>query len=157
MIRCWQVTPKEQFDCCARLAELAFNSFNARRDKQWKITVSSWGLLLLTPQFLFTKIHLNPNWFVCVGLGVLVVTIHGLFVRGIWIKNTYDERTFYYFRNAGVEILSGHAYKTPGLPKPLTLRESWGFLRHGSSQFQISTTALLCALCITIILTAKPD
>jgi hypothetical protein len=148
------MTPKEQFDCCAREAELAFNSFSARRDKQWKITVALWGLLLLTPEFLFTKIHVHPNWFVCVGLGALVVLIHGLFVRGIWIKNAYDEETSTYFRTAGVEILSGREYEAVGLPKPLTFRESWGFLRHGSSQFQIGTTALLCALCTMIIITA---
>jgi hypothetical protein len=90
-----------------------------------------------------------------VGLGALVVAVHGLFVRGIWIKNAYDEKTFTYFRAAGVEILSGHEYDAAGLPRPLTFRESWGFLRHGSSQFQISTTALLCAPCIIIIITVK--
>src|ERR1700732_4543253 len=105
------MTPKEQFDCCARQAELAFNSFNARRDKQWKITVALWGLLLLTPEFLFKKIEVHPNWVVCVGLGALVVIIHGLFVRGIWIKNAYDEETSTYFRTAGVEILSGREYE----------------------------------------------
>jgi hypothetical protein len=150
------VTPKEQFDCCARLAELAFNSFNARRDKQWKITVALWGLLLLTPGFLFTKIHIHPNWRVCVTLGALVAVIHGLFVRGIWIKNDYDLKTFTNFRTAGAEILAGREYKAVELPKTLTFGESLGFLRDGSSQFQIATTALLCFVCIIFIITVKP-
>jgi hypothetical protein len=151
------MTPKEQFDCCARQAELAFKSFNARRDKQWKITVALWGLLLLTPEFLLTKMHVKPDWSLCVGVGALVVVIHGLFVRGIWKKNEYDENTFTHFRVAGIKILSGSPYEASGLPRTLTFWESWGFLLHGSSQFQIVTTSLLCALCIVVLVTVRPS
>jgi hypothetical protein len=53
---------KELFDCSAKLAELPFNSFNARRERQWKVTLGLRGLILLATKFVVAghpakKIH----------------------------------------------------------------------------------------------------
>ena len=150
------VTPKEQFDCCAKQAELAFNSRNARRDHEFKITLGLWGLLLLTVQFLVTKLDGRPNLFVCVGLAAVVVVIHAAFVCGIWLKSGYDEKVFFHFRRKGAEIIAGHPYDPSGLPEPLMIREFWGVVQDGSSLFQIGTTLLLTALCVGVVLWGKP-
>jgi hypothetical protein len=50
----------------------------------------------ITGQYFYFNLFFKRDWLVCVGLGALVVAVHGLFVRGIWIKNAYDEKTFTY-------------------------------------------------------------
>ena len=147
---------KEQFDCCAKQAELAFNSRNARREHEFKITLGLWGLLLLTVQFLLTRLHERPRLFVCVGLAALVVGIHAAFVCGTWLKSAYDERVFLHFRRKGAEIIAGQTYDPAGLPEPLMIREFWGVVRDGSSLFQMGTTMLLSALCVVVLLWGKP-
>ena len=50
----------------AKQAELAFNSFNARREHQFKITLGLWALLILTTQFVLVKLHNRPSLLLCV-------------------------------------------------------------------------------------------
>lgn len=150
------MTQKEKFDCCAKQAELAFNSFNARREHQFKITLGLWALLLLTTQFLLTKPQIHPNIYVCVAIAVLIVGIHTSFVCGIWLKKVYDEQTFFYFRRKCAELVAGRMYDSvDDLPQHLTFRSSLRTVQDGSSLFQIATTTLLTAACAVTILTVQ--
>ena len=146
------MTQKDKFDCCAKQAELAFNSFNARRDHQFKITLGLWALLLLTTQFVLTRPQIRPNIYVCVAIAVLVVVIHISFVCGIWLKKIYDEQIFFYFRRKCAELVAGGSYDSADLPQHLTFRASWRTVQDGSSLFQIATTTLLTAACAVTIL-----
>jgi hypothetical protein len=150
------MTRKEQFDCCAKQAELAFNSLNARREHQFKITMGLWALLLLTSQFLLIKEQIRPNTLVCVGIAALVVGIHTSFVFGIWLKKIYDEQVFFHFRRKCAELIAGSSYDPTNLPQRLPFRAWWRILQDGSSLFQIATTILLSAVCVIAVLQHRP-
>ena len=146
------LTRKDHFDCCAKQAELAFNSFNARREHQFKITLGLWALLLLTTQFVLVKLHNRPSLLLCVLIAALVVVIHASFVCGIWLKSHFDEEVFYHFRREGIKLLAGDAYDPSGFPRRLKFRECWKEMRGaGSSLFQIATTILLSSACVAAV------
>jgi hypothetical protein len=142
------VKEKEQFDCCAKQAELAFNSFNARRQSQWKITLGLWALMLLATKFVLAEYHGSRQLHAGLGLAALVVVLHAGFVSGVWVKNHYDEQTYYYFRNRGSEIAVGHIPDAKALPTKFRFYQSWRFITDGSSLFQVSTTVILSVLCV---------
>jgi hypothetical protein len=141
--------PKDQYDCCAKLAELAFRSFDARRENQWKLSVGLWALILLTTKFLFRSGH--PSLYLCVGTALLVVALHASFVCGVWTKNAYDEKVHYYFRRKCAEILDGHPFDATDPPEAIEIQAFWRAIFNGSSLFQITTTVLLSAICVVAI------
>jgi hypothetical protein len=146
------MTRKDQLDCCAKQAELAFNSFNARREHQFKITLGLWALLILTTQFVLVKLHNRPSLLLCVGIAATIVVTHTLFVCGIWLKSHFDDEAFYYFRREGAKLLAGGDYDPSGFPQRLKFRECWKEMRGaGSSLFQIATTILLSAACVAAV------
>ena len=145
---------KEQYDCCAKQAELAFNSFNARREHQWKVTLGLWALLLLCTQFVIMRLP-NPKICIVVPSALVIIIIHAAFVVGVWRKSAYDQKIFMFFRRKAAEILSGAKYDDSLLPTPLKFRDSLSFVRDGSSQFQITVTIILCIVCAIVVLTVK--
>lgn len=154
--QCNAMPLKDQLDCCAKQAELAFNSFKARREHQYKITLALWTLLVLTTKFDFDTLHIRPrliSLLVCAGI---VVVIHTSFVCGIWLKSYFDEQAFDHFRLEGAKLLAGEVYDSSGFPGLLKFRKCWTQIRKsGSSWFQILTTILLCAACVFAIHSAK--
>jgi hypothetical protein len=134
------------FEHCAKVADLAFSSFNARREHQWRISLGLWTLILVTTRFFTEKqfVSLGPP----AGITVFVVLFHALFVCGVWRKSAYDERTHYYFREKCIAILGGRQFDDTCPPLPISMRGSWGFIRDGSSLFQIGTTLALSTICV---------
>jgi hypothetical protein len=149
------VEDKIQFDCFAKQAELAFNSFNARRGNQWKITLGLWALILLATKFVLAEYHGTLH--VGLGLAALVMIVHAGFLGGVWIKNNYDEETYYYFRNRGSEIAVGDKPKnTAPLPTKKAHYHAWLFITDGSSLFQFITTVILSVICVIALNANQP-
>lgn len=147
-----EISGKDLFDCCTKQAELAFNSFNARREHQFRITLSLWALLMLATQFaIVQKVH--PRLSYCLAISALVLVMHTSFVVGIWLKSNFDEKVFYHYQMRGEGVLTGKPYDRYGFPKHLRLRDGWKIVKSShSSMFQIATTVLLLAACSVAVL-----
>lgn len=148
MLRCNIMTPKELHDGLAQHAELAFNSFNARRENEWKISVSLWGLIVVTTNALLkTPVRLRYS----LPIAALIVLMHASFITGVWLKNSYDEEVSYYLRQKCTEVLTGEAISLEHMPGRRTWRKISQMRTSGSSLFQLGATVLLTVICALIL------
>jgi hypothetical protein len=136
---------------CLKLADQGFNSFNARRENEWKVGLSMWTLIIVTTRYVLLdpqvkKAHAVVG--VCAGF---VVLLHAGFVYGVWTKNHFDEHVFRYFSGRAADMVLGRktSLSVPAVkPKSFyDVSQLFGFVKDGSSLFQILTTLILCVVC----------
>ena len=126
-------------DACMKQAQYAFTRFDTRRQYEWKFTIGVWTLLALGIRALMDKAPRPPQW-----AAVLVVALHCIWLRGIWVANDNDKRVAAYFRDQAESLLiDSHYVITTHSPSPhvWTERAWWtGFLTDWSDMSQLATT-----------------
>jgi len=144
-----------EFDSCTKLAQIAFDSFNARRENEWKVGLAIWGLIILTAKYVLSdpkagKIHA----LVAICAGMLAI-LHAAFVYGVWTKNDFDESVFRYFSARAADMVLGRVKSLAMPPLEPTLFpdlcQIGAFVKDGSSIFQIAITSILCIVCGLIV------
>ena len=147
---------KDKHDCFAKQAELAFNSFNARRENQWKISVGLWAMILLSTQFLFRLAPIGNIW-PCLLVSIVIILLHGAFLVGVWRQNAFDSDVARFARDMCAELAYGSGFEQPRrLPRRVTIVGSWRWIQSGSSNFQFATTVVLLAVSVIVLNTMHP-
>lgn len=75
------MSANEVYGALMKQADFAFNSFNTRRDYEWKISLGLWGLIALSTQFAFSN-FLPVRWWMLILIALGVVFLHGLWLHG---------------------------------------------------------------------------
>ncbi len=121
------------------LYEKQLDSFNRRREYEWKITLIFWTGAIGSTGFLVNKLNLEHScmeqWYIfniMMGVFVLWVLFVFLWLSGIWVANEKDKRwAKFYRKQIEAEInMEESSIKEPEKPY------RWDFIGDWSMQFQ---------------------
>lgn len=144
------MTPYEKYNAFMKQAELAFNSFNTRRDYEWKIAFGFWGLIALATQFLYCKPIELPLWALA-SAALAISVLHGWWLHGVWKAHKDDKSIVDCFRRSAVNLLAERETGTIEIPPKREEVRLVQFLGDWAMRFQLITTVLLGAASVFIL------
>ncbi len=135
------MSPKEQFDCCIRLAEMSMQRHNNRQGYEWKVSLSLWAAILLSTSVL--KAAPLALW-----VPFVIPALYAMFwLRGLWASNEYDKLRHTYYRKQAELLLQDPNHCVTQYKGDLTWRRKhFGFLADWAMQFHFLATLCLCLL-----------
>lgn len=136
------MTPKEKFDACAKLADLAAERHNSRRDYEWKVSLGLWGALLASATIIHTSL---PLWSPFALTACYVVS----WLIPLWRSNANDKSRFDHFFSQGVKLLTSGVHVIEIEPPR---RKGWalirGYFKDWSMWFQTLVTWVIAMLMV---------
>lgn len=139
-----QLSTRERYDGCLRLADHWYNRFQSRRQFEWKVAFGLWTLLLAGIRFLREQNNLLPkSFFIAVGLAYSF-----LWLRGLWVANESDKQMANHFATQAQQILREPDYRLPPqIAVPQLTHREWllGFATSWGTLGQFMTTIGLLA------------
>ncbi len=136
------MTPKEQFDACVKLAELAAERHSSRRGYEWKVSLGLWATLLASA----TVIKACLPWWSPFALTVFYVVA---WLIPIWTANNNDKRRFDHFFSEAAKILTAgvHGIGTDPPPAKGSALDR-GYFKDWSMWFHTLVTFVLAMLVV---------
>ena len=129
------------FDKCMKQAEYFAGRWDARRNHEWKMTISLWTLLAAAIGFLSSKGRLEL-WMIFIPIG-----LHALWLHGVWIANDFDKRLGRYYQNQAQKLLFDPSRKLEPVPvEPSFVARHLKSLADWSMLFQLLATIALSLL-----------
>lgn len=143
---------KDRFDAEMKLSDFWIDRVQSRRNFEWKIALSLFGVLAAATIYL--KGRIEPN--LLVGLLVTTLLLFAIFwLRPIWLRHERDWRHAFYHKNRAEHVLRPEL-PAPKVPKGFSRGERLvGFLGSYAVQFQFLALALLA--CCIFLLASDPD
>lgn len=136
------MNPKEQFDACAKLAELAAARHDARRGYEWKVSLGFWGALLASTTIIKTCL---PWWSPFALTVVYVIS----WLIPLWAANDSDKRRFDHFFSEAAKTISTGVSSIGADPPRLEGRLLLlGFFKNWAMWFHIFVTFALAMLVV---------
>ena len=140
---------KDRIASCDVQAKLAYDSWNDRRQYEWKFTIALWTVLVLGVGFFTKEVKLGRIF--SVGLATAAFSIYFLWLRGIWRANEFDRQTQFHYQKQSRAVLENPSYSiknfsfsTSSDPEFRKTYLSWEkFLFHYSHLTYLLTTILL--------------
>ena len=137
------MTPKEQFDACAKLAELAGGRHDARRSYEWKVSLGLWAALLASAAVIKTSL---PWWSPFALTAFYVVT----WLIPLWMANDNDKIRFDHFYSEAARVLTVGVHGIGSDPRPRTgsaldrgYFKDWSMLFHTLVTFVLAMMVVL--------------
>jgi hypothetical protein len=79
-------------------AKLAYDSWNKRREYEWKLTIGFWSVLVLPVGFTVREVRVDPMGYSIVALAAFALYLNWL--RGIWCANEFDRQQPFHFSSS---------------------------------------------------------
>lgn len=138
------MTGKERLDSCMSLANSSADSFDRRRQYEWKMTIAYWAVIVASFNPSFKTLDVDDNvWWLSAVIFVVI------WLRGVWIAHHNDKDRYEYFREAAEKLLSDPQMEVRPFDrkiKPYSLRGLFGFLWNWSIFWQALVTIGLVAV-----------
>jgi hypothetical protein len=144
-------TAKELVDACMKQSDHGYQSWNDRRQYEWKLTVAFWSATVLSVGFFARDVRLYWAWFI-----IAAVVAYWVFMRwlyGLWKANQFDRQVLFHYREQARLLLVGQhsilnfPYSKPDDPD--FVRQYLGFHRFlkdwAMSSYSLITALLLIA------------
>jgi hypothetical protein len=161
-----------KFDDCMKLAQFWADSYQRRRDVEWKVSLGLWAVIL-TGITQADKLHPWFGWGLILGSGFVWVGYVSLWLIPIQVKNQRDKVLSYYYadwgRRAGNfpalskfegKVAPSYELGYEQSKKPLILEgiKSWDWMvSYWSVAFHALTTALLLVALNVTLANYRPE
>jgi hypothetical protein len=150
---------KERAEVLENLREGAWESFNTRREYEWKVCLALWTAMAAFIGTLLTgKIELTrAPALMTIAVAMAILVLHICWLSGLIKAHAADKKVNLFFANTLTEKI-GVSFDSKLSHELKQTRKKWGKLWDWNSLFQIGITALLAAAAVTAVWTigAKP-
>jgi hypothetical protein len=147
---------KNRFDAIATLRSWAWDSFDKRRNFEWKVSFGLWTAQVTLIGILFTKdVRVQPCLIklTSIVLGAMVFSLHCMFLRGVAKAHKLDRDLSSLYD----QLLDDFGpFLTEKIKNEVAARrKNWGWVLHDySHRFQLEVTLLL-SFCLVAISFSK--
>jgi len=128
------------YDACMRQAELAYQSFNDRRQTEWKVAFGLWTLVIVAILYMPADLP----WYGRTLGALLIYGVYSCWLRGVWKANEQDKQRRDHFRdNAEMFLINA----THPIKETFTIKSSEldikKFLSDWSTKSHLAATFVL--------------
>ena len=144
-------SPKDRIDACDAQAKLAYDSWNDRRQYEWKFTLGVWTVLVLAVGF---SRDVMVHGLLFLVFAVFVMCVYCIWLYGLWQSNEFDRQAQFHYQQQSREILCDPSHTIENFPyltrKDREFRRKYIGLRkcftHYSHLTYLLTTVLLLSV-----------